>query len=429
MDQHRVFFSAAILAGLIGTSVSAASAQDAPPDDKPFNLYEDKAEDETLFDFSYASPTSPALPLVGVEGDQITRIGGLRPFGVALLSGLNGSASSPAIAIDFAPFWALGNRTTNLENYYRFSAIDRIAARSKASLAVAWGEKASGRPSSLVFSLGSRLFDDQDKLADRAFDTCLNEAGLQKLFKQKHDHIASLAVTLQREGKTPVQIADAISQAEADLQKELKSVDDQITRIHAACVLAQSKRMEAAPGLDAGFGLRLNGQPAGLAGFKQTGAVFWSTWTSGVIGGTLPADVERGPVTGLRARAVVHARYTLKQAVFSDTFVLQGKRNALAVVAGIESVPSTEPNASDKFRWNLQAGWNRQNAVLPAEKDKNYWRYQAVGQFRISSGLWLNATLGRVSGKGVTSDTKASIGFTIVPASNATKIADAYSER
>lgn len=426
---HRVSTLGAIALGLGLVAVAPAHAAEAETDDGTFSIYENKAQDETLFDFSYLSPTSPVLPLVGVEGDQITRIGGLRPFGVALLSGLNGSSSAPAIALDIAPYWALGRRTTNLADYYAFSPIDRVVARSKASLAVAWGDKASGQPSSLVLSLGSRLFDAQDRLADKAFDACLDEAGLQKSFREKNDRIATMLGALQLAGKTPVEIEEAETLAEANLEKELKSFDDQITKIHAACVLAQSKRMEAAPGLDAGFGIRFNGQPSGFANFNQTGAVFWSTWTSGLLLGAAAEGKAQGPVSGLRARAVVHARYTLKQAVFSDTFVLQGKRNALAVVGGIESVPGAQGDAPDRFRWNLQAGWNRQNAVLPTEEDRNYWRYQAVGQFRIGSGLWLNATLGRVSGKGVRSDTKASIGFTFSEPSHATKIADAYEGR
>lgn len=429
MTIHIIKFAPAALVAFLAGQVGPAFAQDAAAQDKPFTVFENKAKDETLFDFSYVSPSSPALPLVGIEGDQITRIGGLRPFGVALLSGLSGSSSSPAIAIDLAPFWALGRRSTNLADYYRFSPLDRVAARSKASVAVAWGDKTSGRPSSLVFSLGSRLLDAQDKLADRGFDRCLDESGLQTLYRRKHDAIGDLALTLSQQGKTPAEIADLIDKAEGDLAKELKLVDAEITRVHAECVTAQAKRMEAAPGLDAGFAVRFNGQPTGLAGFKQTGAVLWATWTSGLIGGSTTTDRPSGPISGLRARAVVHGRYTLKEAVYNDTFVLQGKRNALALVGGIESVPSDAKDAEDKFRWTLQTGWNRQNAVLPTEVDKNYWRYQAIGHFRIGTGLWLNATLGRVSGKGVTSDTKASIGFTLVPPSDAAKIADAYAGR
>ena len=404
-----------------------AGSDNAAPSD--FNIYENLAEDESLFDFSYVSPSTPVLPLIGVEGDQIARIGALRPFAIAVLPGLGGSGNSSAVALDISPYWAIGERTTNLYDYARFSPLDRIAARARTSVAVAWGDTATDRPSSLVVSIGSRLFDSQDKLLDQGFRPCLDNAGINQTLQRLNAEAVNARRELLRQGMTASQINAAINALEAKRDEAREGAEAEIEKIHAQCVLEQAKRFERASGLDAGVGVRFNGRPGSLGGLEQTGTVFWSTWTSGVFGGSAAGERGRGPTSSLRARAAVSVRYTLKEAVFSDTFVLQGKRDALALVGGIESAPPLDPEAKDSFRWGLQAGWNRQNAVLPTEKDRDYWRYQALAQLRVGSGVWLNATVGRVSGKGVDSDTQATIGFTFTPPTKATRIAEAYADR
>jgi hypothetical protein len=424
LAQGALALSASLV--LLAAPAHAQNKPDAPedqPESEPVILFNDPAKDEKLFDFSYVSPGTPVLPLIGVDGDQITRIGALRTFAIAVLPGLDGSGKGTAVALDIAPFWAFGGADTNLAQYYEMSPLDRVFARSKASVAMAWGDSAAGRPSSFVLSYGSRLLDGTDKLADKGFDRCLDKWNFDSALDSDQDRM------FEQLQKIPgFENMTALEQLEA-IQGLKNKRSDLVEKIYSTCVTEQARRMERASGLDAGVGIRFNGRPGSLDGLEQTGTVFWSTWTSGVFGG--PAEGERatGPISGLRARAAVSFRYTLKEAVFSDTFALEGKRDSLALVGGIESAPPLDPAAQDSFRWGLQVGWNRQSAVLPTEEDRDYLRYQALAQVRLGGSVWLNATVGRVSGRGVETDTQATIGFTFTPPSKAARIAEAYATR
>ena len=67
--------------------------------------------------------------------------------------------------------------------------------------------------------------------------------------------------------------------------------------------------------------------------------------------------------------------------------------------------------------------------MLPTEVDKRFWRYQAIASLRIMDGLWANGTLGRVSGKGVKTDTKALLTLTFTPPGKASQLTEYYNSR
>jgi hypothetical protein len=79
---------------------------------------------------------------------------------------------------------------------------------------------------------------------------------------------------------------------------------------------------------------------------------------------------------------------------------------------------ASNPAKPERFRWSLQGGWTKQDAVLPTEEDRDFWRYQASLTLRLTDSIWLIGTLGRVSGDGVEDDTKALIGLTFTPPSS-----------
>ncbi|MBO9697128.1 MAG: hypothetical protein J7499_13100 [Sphingopyxis sp.] len=398
-------------------------AQEAPADAEHIvTVFEDAALDDSLFEFSYDSPNSPVLPLIGVTNDQITRVDSLRKFGVNLLSGIGSGDASPAVAIDFSPYWLLSTAPTSLWDYRRQSALGRIAARTKIGLAVSEGDKGTGKPSSFVASVGAKLLDAQDRLYDADFDTCIVGGPVGSYFKEATNAVADAIEA----GKVP--IGDQLAFAERTYGEFAKSKEAAISKAYAECVTQQAKRMVGRPSLDAGVGFRLSGDPGKLRNLESSGTIFWATFATGILGRSAKRQ-EEGPLGVLRARALAHVRYTLRETLYDDAFLPQGKRNALSLVGGIESVPSDDPKRIERLRWSLQAGWNRQNAVLPDEEDRNYWRFLGSANFRIGNGIWATASLGRVTGKGVEPDTKALIGITFTPPTKASAITSYYNSR
>lgn len=415
------FFQRSIVSVALAASAAApAIAQEpAAEAEKIVTLFKDAALDDSLFEFAYDSPNSPVLPLIGVTNDQITRVDSLRKFGINVLSGVGSGDASPAIAIDFSPYWLMSTAPTSLWHYRRQSALGRIAARTKVGLAVSEGDKAAGKPSSFVASLSAKLLDAQDRLYDADFDTCILTGPVNRHFREAEAFVAAAIEDLP--------LPEREVAAEAKYSEFAKTKEAEISKAYAECVTQQAKRMVARPSLDAGVGIRMSGEPGKFRGLESSGTILWATFATGVLGRS--AAREEGPLGALHIRALAHVRYTLKETVYDDAFLPQGKRNALSLVGGIESVPSDDPKRTERFRWNFQAGWNRQNAVLPAEEDRNYWRFLGNANFRISNGIWATASLGRVTGKGIEDDTKALIGITFTPPTKASAITSYYNSR
>ncbi|MBJ7437884.1 MAG: hypothetical protein JHD35_02505 [Sphingopyxis sp.] len=397
----------------------ANAQQPAADAEQIVTILKDAALDDSLFEFSYDSPNSPVLPLIGVTNDQITRVDSLRKFGINVLSGIGSGDAAPAVAIDFSPYWLLSTAPTSLWDYRRQSALGRIAARTKVGLAVSEGDKGTGKPSSFVASLSAKLLDAQDRLYDADFDTCIVTGAVGRHFKEAEAFVAAAI--------EPLPLGDRQVAAEAKYAEFAKAKETEIGKAYAECVTQQAKRMVARSSLDAGVGVRMSGEPGKLRGLESSGTILWATFATGVLGRS--AAREEGPLGALHIRALAHVRYTLRETIYDDAFLPQGKRNALSLVGGIESVPSDDPKRTERLRWSLQAGWNRQNAVLPDEEDRNYWRFLGSANFRISNGIWATATLGRVTGKGIDDDTKALIGITFTPPTKASAITSYYNSR
>lgn len=375
-----------------------------------------KANDESAFEFSYAAPGSPVLPLLGVTGDQITRSESLRKFGVAVLNGFGGKGSDQALAIDFSPYWVLSPRTMSLKEYREGNAMGRLAARTKVGLAVSFGEKTAGRPSSFVTSISTSLLDSHDSLFNSTFTDCIR-AALNPTLRQ----IAS--------GEDEDTNESGVVSFRAELAKFEKGQPGLIEKEYAACATKLTKALASAPSLDVGAGVRYTGAPGRLEQLDRSGTILWGTFATGVIGGRDEDAPRAGPLAKLRVRGLLHARYTFKEDVLDDKFVFQGRRDMGMIVAGIESAPSLDPKQTETLRWNLQAGWNRQSAVLPTDVDKRFWRYQAIASLRIMDGLWANGTLGRVSGKGVKTDTKALLTLTFTEPGKPSQLNEFYNSR
>jgi hypothetical protein len=378
-------------------AASAKPTATASVEGGAFTFVKNEASDESVYDFNYSSPESPVLPLIGVEGDQIARVDSLRTFGINVGNSFGLGDQAGAVAIDFSPYWALAGDDVTLSQYRGdgesggLSNLQRYLARSKIGLAFSTGDEATGQPSSFVASFGIKLLDQSDKLLSTDFDKCIK------------DKLSPLNQQILRE------IAEA---EDSSLGNGLVNVPqarkDQINKLYDECAKVAGRAIAGAGFVDVGVGHRMTGDPGDIDNLKSAGTLVWATAGTGQVFG----KKDQGG-----ARAVAHARFTFDDSLFDDSFVLQGERDSIQLVAGIESIPN--PSKPERFRWSLQGGWTKQNAVLPVEEDRNFWRYQANLTLRVSDSVWLVGTLGRVSGEGVEDDTMALIGISFTPPSNA----------
>jgi hypothetical protein len=367
--------------------------EDAAKLEEAITLVKNEASDESVYNFNYSSPESPVLPLIGVEGDQITRVDSLRTFGINVGNSFGLGDQAGAVAIDFSPYWALAGDDVTLSQYRAegsaggLSNFDRYLARSKVGLAFSTGDEATGQPSSFVVSFGVKLLDQSDRLLREDFDTCVDAK------------LVPVILSSSPTGGRP--------EGNGDITPP-KAQNDLINKLYDECAKVAGRAIAGAGFVDVGVGHRMTGDPGDIDNLKSAGTLIWATAGTGRLFG----KKEQGG-----ARAVAHARFTFDDSVFDESFVLQGERDSVQLVAGIESIPN--PSKPERFRWSLQGGWTKQNAVLPVEEDRNFWRYQANLTLRVSDSVWLVGTLGRVSGEGVEDDTMALIGISFTPPSNA----------
>lgn len=382
------------------------------------SLISNPAKDASLFDFSYGEPGSPVLPLIGVQSDQIARVESIRKFGLTLLAGSDAAGTGPAIGLDISPYWLIGPRSLSLQQYRQRSSFERVLARTKLAAAASEGDATKATPSSLVFSLSSKLLNAQDPLNDDTFERCIKDG--------KYGVLIAQVIDAGRKSLLGSRPEDAEAAWDKGANAKLADLQPALTDEYKACAEKVATLMARRPALDFGAGYRLTGRPGKFRDFHSSGAILWGTFSTGTLGGKAadedPASEGKG---GLGIRGVIHARYTFSEEFYDAAGAVSGKADAGLVVAGVESVPSTDN--SEPFRWSLQAGYTRQDSPVAADPDKRYWRYLAIGRFRLADGVWLNGTVGRVRGRGVEPDTYLLFGISFAPGGGKTGIENFYS--
>lgn len=376
-------------------------------------LVNNPAHDASLFDFNYGEPGSPVLPLVGVQSDQITRVESLRRFGLSVLTGL-GSEDGPAIGIDISPFWLLARGAVTAEDYQRYSYPQRVFARTKLAGAAGRGDEGEGIPSSLVLSFSSSLLDARDPILDETFDNCIRTG----VFAVTRPQFDSLVKDLPSDPGLANAYFDRV------VRPGINAFKPQIEEAYQRCVDQSALRMSQRPVIDVGAGVRLIGDPGHFRNFQNSGVIVWGTLATGFGGGNEQGGDRSWNGFSLAVRGVLHARYTFSEDFFDENGARTGQADSALLVAGLESVPVE--GRPETLRWSLQAGWTLQNSPTAANEDRNYWRYLGMVRYRLREGLWLNGTVGRVSGRGIESDTYVSVGISIAPAPGSAGIDNFY---
>ena len=392
--------------------VPANGAEAEPENAKAINILKNPAADASLFDFSYGPPDSPVLPLIGVQSDQITRVDSFRKLGLSLLSDSESAGAGQAFALDFSPYWLLKG-PVSLQTYRDNDVtgrFERIAARAKGGMAVSEGDSSAGIPSTAVFSVATKLLSSSDPLLDRTFENCVvgtNESPgeLWRLADQVEQ------AGLDNLSANPLEANQSFDEGAAAKALELRPA---MERAYRTCADLVAKEFSRRSSFDVGAGVRLNGEPGKFEGLSESGTIVWGTFATG----------EFGALSSLPIRGLVHARYTFSEDTFDTSGVKTGSADAGLVAVGLENVPG--PEGAGALIWSLQAGWNKQGAPNSTATDTEYWRYLASIRARLGEGLYINATVGRVTGSGITSDTYLLVGVSFAPVSSTSAIDNFY---
>lgn len=411
----------AVAAGLASTAAFSGEG-----DASPLAVAQDRAKDPALFEFAYSSPSSPALPLIGLGEDQITRVTDLRKFGMSLATDLAGSGNGSGVAMDVSPYWLFSGETMSLEDYRKQGFLAQAFLRGNLGMAYTGGKKDAEDPirSGVSISWSMPLLRRNDPLAATTAATEEEKAAFgNPALTEVSTFGRCLAPAMEaasKEGNEAREAARAAANAQGmDAEKawaaSLAAFDASIganaglKAARAKCedeIIAEMRRRS---GLDVGIGVRLTGQPGSLNELRGSGTILWTTFRSAVLLRT--PNPDRGKA--LRARLAAHARWTIGESHYDKMAVYEGSSDRFQLVAGVESAPPA--GGDEPFRWSLQGGWTSQKSPNQYVPDKDFGRFLANAAIKISEGLWATGTLGRVQGRGVEDDTYFLFGFAFSP--------------
>jgi len=165
MSLYRKIYMMPLLGLTAGSfavlATGAASA--APADNTAITLLEHKAEN-SIFNFDYGPPSSPATTLLGLSADKSPPSTSLTKFVMSAPSLFNGSAGQ-SFAFDAAPGAFFGPQSdTTFNNYVNEGLLYRLGYRTRVGVAAMNGDAGKSVHSRLALGLSASLLDSADPL-------------------------------------------------------------------------------------------------------------------------------------------------------------------------------------------------------------------------------------------------------------------------
>jgi len=417
--MKRFLAAVAFAAALVGPPTASAqtapatpaAAEETPP--QQIILFQRNSVNPSIYEFSFDPPDSPALPLIGVAADEITRVDSFHKLGLAIA---DDDDSGTAVAFDFSPFWAMGGEAS-LEDYSSWGRMQRAYARAEASIAFSEGNDTTGVPSSAVISFATSLLDQSDPgllrpdgngVLSSVFTRCIRGPG------GPQDRLIALQDAVWRErapaDATDEELAAWVDGRDARLEARINEEIDDLQRRYNGCVEETSEVFRWRPALDVGIATRFVGEPGSLDDLESSGWILWGTYLTGAIGGGERDNARDGVRSfgdslGLpKLRGVVHARYALDQVEFDENNARLGEADSASVVLGLEG-------GNERTRYSLQAGYTFTEEIPSVRDDVEQSRVVLRLDRRVGENIWLNAAVGHADGDVVEDDSFITIGF------------------
>jgi hypothetical protein len=304
---------------------------------------------------SIAVPELPALSVLGVTPDKVTRPGNGRELALAILQGIdeNGNPQN-GLAIDLAPYLLFfGNDISH--SHYRENWLCRFASHIQLSLGTAKGQGENDKSIRMAAGLRASIFDSGDPRRDTALDSCIGKA--QDRVLNKH-----------RRPIPPDASAEAIADSAKTIEKETEAEVQKCREKH-------SRESSSKPALDIGFSPLWISEDGQTKNLKFGGIAAWSSFKAG-IGGFL---------------AVASVQYKSRDRKL-DPEGTEALVEGSSLSGGIKA---RYGNASSGFLTQVvytsfdQQGRNRDDQVL----------YSIGGEIAVAKNLWLETVIGSTGGK------------------------------
>lgn len=343
-----------------GPSNGAALAQDS------------EAEAADRFDIDLFAPAGPAFVALGASPHRVAEPGALQDFKIDFGSIHDGEKSRLGAAFSIVPYW-LGDRSITLTDYRtEMSRLNRILARTQASLGIARAGGDDTEALRLGFGLQTQLLDGQDHRFDEKSYQCIHAAWTRHRAPVHDETVLSLVEALQSN-------PDLSEEDLYRLQQESLTADDGSEAAYLdarkTCRDEAARRLLAKPSWQLGFGVGTRSEEENLGGFDYDGLSVWTSY--------------RQPI-GARGRFAV---FGFARGDFERVFDFE---NDLRAQGNGGDVGLGGAYQSPHFRLDLSAAQAHRSFTEGGFDDDNYQRYSGVADVRLREGIWLGVSGGTV---------------------------------
>ncbi len=156
--------------------VSSSAYAFQETDEDPLTLLSKGAANASQYSAVGAPPTQPGFAIIGASPENVVEPGSFADFSVGAASFFDDDGDlRPGAAIEFKPFWVLGERSISLERYQTSSRLKRVLSR--ASITGAAVEGASSDDGARVgLGVYTELLDAGDPRMDKKLSACIASA-------------------------------------------------------------------------------------------------------------------------------------------------------------------------------------------------------------------------------------------------------------
>jgi hypothetical protein len=400
------------------------------------------------FSFEYGVPATPALTIIGANGDSIPTNANLQRFAMSVLRASEETGGGAAAGLDFSPFWGMESRTMSWQTYRgRSSNWERSWYRARISAAFNEGNSGDEAPSRAAVGVATSLLDSSDPAmlmvpADELdgddprtgnergrpvpyFSACVLNARRAAGNLDQAMVLWAAATSELRESERANDPHTRIVQLQARQAAAAAAFVPEYSRVAQECRQQTQNVARRRRAWDVGLATQWAGDPGSLDNMEPAGTSLWSTITTGASGATASLDDDASEEANFRG--VAHIRLDVEAADFTTpTTRIEYDRQTVAI--GIERL-------TRRSTISLQASYRNDDGPAGSEFDGESYQYLLradvpAGDFlggTFGENTWLSVSVGAIDGDQVENDSYVSVALRFKAPERSPVIGDAWS--
>ena len=147
---------------------------------KELPIWTQSAANSANYQSPGAPPLQPGFAIIGASPENTVEPGSFKDLAISATSFLDETGElQPGVAVDFKPYWVLGERSISLAEYRKSGSLNffrRALARTSITSAIVEGNEESGVARRIGLGVYTDILDAADPRKDKLLDQCVSNA-------------------------------------------------------------------------------------------------------------------------------------------------------------------------------------------------------------------------------------------------------------